>query len=109
MQELIGQLLLPPRRPRRELCSDSSGRTAAPEVSAPFLHREGGTIMAVRGRPRIGAEPFDAATVARRLLELYRERGRDFLGLLRGPFAVAFVDDGRGEALLAIDRMGIGG
>src|SRR5690606_21091706 len=40
-------------------------------------------------------------------LSAYRARGRRFLDGITGRFALAVVDEARGEALLAVDRMGI--
>jgi asparagine synthase (glutamine-hydrolysing) len=55
---------------------------------------------------RLGADA-DPDNALRAVARSYRERGVGALAELRGAFAVAIVDPGRREVILAADRMGI--
>jgi len=85
----------------------TSGRVAAmsmAEASSPLR------VCGVVGTPRWAdaALARDAARsgIARSLLAAYESHGIGALEKLQGAFALALVDEGRGEILLAIDRTG---
>jgi asparagine synthase (glutamine-hydrolysing) len=107
MDRIIGHLAVAGARLPDRLCRGATGPSATLHVTASQVLRDGATTIALRGRPRIGAEPFDPVTTAQRLAALHREHGAAFLKLLRGPFAIAVVDGESRDALLAIDRMGV--
>lgn len=75
--------------------------------------RDGETLAVVTGRPvwndaglgRLARADGDAAA----LLVLWRRHGPEFAAHLHGHFACAVLDAGRGEAVLAVDRLGIHG
>ena len=54
------------------------------------------------------AERARGESVAAALADAYAAHGSDAIKLLRGDFALAVLDEQRGEAVLAVDRMGIG-
>ena len=68
-------------------------------------------LCGVVGRPRWTDASIAAAAartgMAQTFLAVYEARGADALALLDGAFALALIDEGRGEALLAVDRMGV--
>lgn len=78
-------------------------------LEAPGLARAGGLQVAIRGRPfwRGGLECPASPEFAAAVLEAWRREGPALLQRLHGAFALAIVDDDAGDALLAIDRMGI--
>lgn len=88
------------------------GLVLAPGVAPGSLAEAGPLIGAIEGEPRWAAprlaELAAASGQARALLEAYRESGADLLDGLTGSFSLAVLDSARGEALLAIDRSGIG-
>jgi len=68
-----------------------------------------GQMVALWGRAALngagatgGGERLGAAAIA----EQFARRGPSLFGLLTGSFAIAILDARRGEALLAVDRMG---
>jgi asparagine synthase (glutamine-hydrolysing) len=75
-------------------------------IDGPILQRRGTQAVALRGRPRVDGELFDEASIGGKILALYAEHGAHFLTRLRGPFALAILDENSDNALLAIDRIG---
>nr|MBP8298088.1 asparagine synthase [Burkholderiales bacterium] len=68
-----------------------------------------GKLVAVWGSPALtgegkahGSEPLGPAAIA----EHHAQEGPALFARLTGSFAIAILDAGRGEALLAVDRMG---
>lgn len=85
-----------------------SGRETAIDLAeAPISRR----LCGVVGRPRLADASLAAEAartgVARTFLAAYETHGPDALALLEGAFALALIDEGRGEVLLAVDRMGV--
>lgn len=79
-------------------------------VAARTTARSGNLLVAVHGPAmwaRGGRYTREQANSAG-ILAAYRERGVALLDELRGGFALVIVDGDRGQALLAIDPMGIG-
>jgi len=100
----------------------------AGETSQKPLHLTPGTTLACRPRPArsgsassgtlhavISGRPVwpgrgwlqDADEAARLLLETYRRHGRETPKHIGGSFALAVIDGESGQALLAIDRIGV--
>src|SRR5688500_4665584 len=98
----FGDAPLPSRLPQIPN-SVTSSRTA---IVAPLVLRDGALTIAIEGNPRLRGEAR-ADGLPARILEAYRREGVAVLGRLGGPFAVAILDADAGDALLAIDRMGI--
>ena len=75
------------------------------------VHQADGLLAAIEGHPRwLDAELDRLARdqgAAAALLAAYRRFGADLVLHIRGDFALAVLDGDRGEALLAIDRLGI--
>jgi len=103
MDPIIGHVAVAGAQLPDRLCR---GPTAL-QVAAEHVSDDGTTMTALRGRPRIGSQLLPPDAAARRLTELYREHGEGFLKQVRGPFALAIVDRGSRDVLLALDRMGI--
>ena len=88
------------------------GLMLAGDVGQASLAEEGVLIAAVEGTPywptadlaKLAAE----AGPARALIEAYRASGAALLPDLKGSFSLAVLNAESGEALLAIDRSGIG-
>ena len=84
---------------------------AAADRSSGVVREAGEILTGIVGQPRWR----DPALVeeqrqrghAAALSRAYREHGIGLLGKISGPFAFAILDQSTGEALLAIDRMGI--
>ena len=79
--------------------------------SQMHFHRDGDDAIVLIGRPRLSGatapgNPEDA--IAQRVLAGYRAAGADVLRALEGSFTLAIIRNGGREALLAIDRMGVG-
>ena len=71
----------------------------------------GAALAVVYGRPvwtddALAARARDQGNAAA-LLDAWHRRGTDLFGVLHGQAAIAVVDGGRREALIAIDRVGI--
>jgi asparagine synthase (glutamine-hydrolysing) len=84
---------------------------AAPEARAHAAHAEG-IAAAIWGRPAFADDRLSAIAAqpggpAAALIHAFRDRGPQCLSALRGTFAIALVDQGSGETLLAVDRMGV--
>jgi asparagine synthase (glutamine-hydrolysing) len=109
MNHILGGLALGGSRLPDRLCQSIPGGAARADAiaSGPLAKSAGALMVALKGRPRVGAEPFDAAKAADRILTLYAAEGPKMLERLRGPFALAIVDSARQTVLLAIDRIGI--
>lgn len=74
------------------------------------VHRDADGWLAIYGHPRWvdgGAEVQGIAAVAAHFFVAYRQRGSAALASLKGDFALALVQEGNGEVLLAVDRMGV--
>jgi asparagine synthase (glutamine-hydrolysing) len=75
------------------------------------LYQGDGLIAALCGKPSFNDIETEARAhregKARVLADAYRERGKEMLASIGGPFALAVVDERHHRALLAIDRMGI--
>jgi asparagine synthase (glutamine-hydrolysing) len=80
-------------------------------LSAGDAFQRGPLLAAICGHAVF--EDARLAELARRegmaaaLADAYAARGSDAITLLRGDFALAVLDEQRGEAVLAIDRMGV--
>ena len=87
-----------------------SGAVAAAGNDADVF-QSGTQLVAISGRARfIDADLAGLAQhqgIARALAEGYARRRTDVFALLSGEFALAIVDGATGEAVLAIDRIGI--
>jgi asparagine synthase (glutamine-hydrolysing) len=72
--------------------------------------KDGGVLLALAGRPTWSdaalRERAAHTGMAQSVLHAWRERGRSLLESLHGSFSLALLDSDRGEALLAIDRVG---
>jgi asparagine synthase (glutamine-hydrolysing) len=73
----------------------------------PSVWRNGSLTIVVEGALRIADDGAAGAHLAPRIAELYLREGQRMLGKLRGPFALAIVNEEARAALLAIDRMGV--
>lgn len=82
---------------------------AAPRIEHS-LYSDAHLLAAVYGRPRFSnselSQLADRHGVAQALAQGYAQHGADLLPALSGSFALAILDGERGQALLAIDRMG---
>jgi asparagine synthase (glutamine-hydrolysing) len=76
---------------------------------APQRAAAGSLIVLLRGTPQLTGSlgRFSALGAPMALLQAYREQDVNFLRDLHGSFALAMFDRDAGEALLAVDRMGI--
>lgn len=75
-----------------------------------YVYRDADGWLAICGHPRwvdSGAEVHGTAAVAAQFFAAYRQRGSAALASLKGDFALALVQEGNGEVLLAVDRMGV--
>src|SRR4051812_14525377 len=83
---------------------------AAAAAGGVDIHADGERLVAVWGRARLAdaslGEVVRLHGVACALAQGYARRGASVLTSLTGAFALAILDGGTGEALLAIDRMG---
>ena len=68
--------------------------------------KENGLCAALIGQPRFEGVST-AVSPAQQLLALWRQRGRDALQKISGPFALVIIDTQANTALLAIDRIGV--
>ena len=86
------------------------GAVAAMGRDADIFHDDR-RIVSVWGRARFGDPDLTAIAqregVARALAQGYARKGTDILKALSGTFAIAILDRETGEAVLAIDRVGI--
>jgi len=105
-QQLLGHFSLDGSPLPNRLCRPTQIGSAL-RLDAAIVHEQGSLTVAISGRPRLGDEPFDAATIGSRFLAAFRARGRQCVEQLRGSFALAVIDRETREALLAIDRIGI--
>lgn len=91
---------------RLETVADSRGALAVADLAGEaYVHRDADLLVAVWGRPDPAASPD--ANPAASLAQAYRSQGPSVLSRLTGPFAAAVLDEGKGEVLLTIDRMGV--
>ncbi|MBS0366439.1 MAG: asparagine synthase [Proteobacteria bacterium] len=74
-------------------------------LQGPAVAADGDLAVLIQGRPYFSGAP--TPDPAARLLALWRERGADLLEQLGGQYALGVLDAARGEALLAVDPMGI--
>lgn len=95
-------------RPRVLSCDDSCVGLAGPHGDASDAE---GLKVVVNGRPAWTSQELARQAqqqgFARSLAHAYREHHDALLELLTGSFALAVLDPGKREALLATDRMGI--
>ncbi len=74
------------------------------------LGKDGDLLIALAGQPRWSDADLAARAAhtgfAQSLAHAWRERGSALLSALHGRFSLAMLDCARGEALLAIDRVG---
>lgn len=96
-------------------CASAVGDGWALSVAArttPQMARDAGRAVAVLGEPKFLDTSLEGDArrdgVATVVLREYPRCGPELLRSLRGPFVLAMTDAERGEALLAVDRMGIG-
>ncbi len=98
----------PVERLEREGC----GLVVAAGAGQGSLAEEGPVLAAILGRPRwptpeLAAKASEAGPAAA-LIDAYRREGAALLRSLKGSFSLALLDSQKGDALLAIDRGGIG-
>lgn len=97
--------------PPRKWNSSSAAVFVTDRHTGSALVRCDGHTVAIAGRARWedgSVVEDDIEAVCRLLVERYRLRGALALEGLKGEFAVALIDDEAREAMLAIDRFGIG-
>lgn len=90
--------------------SRSAAAVAAASGSAHLYQQDGLTVALwgdVRLRDTAMAEQAAAQGLARVLASRWRDGAQQVLAALSGAFALCIIDEAAGEALLAIDRMGI--
>lgn len=87
------------------------GAATAVAAAGANVFEENGLLIAICGHARLMDSRFSALacseSIAAALAQAYAEKGSDAVALLAGDFALAILDERRGEALLAIDRMGV--
>ena len=90
----------------------SCGLSLTGDAGEAGLAEEGALIAALEGSPRWPTAHLAALAAevgsARALIQAYRDSGAALLTALKGSFSLAVLDSESGEALLAIDRSGIG-
>jgi asparagine synthase (glutamine-hydrolysing) len=76
------------------------------------LHRGRNTLVAISGHPRLTdaglASRAERSGMAQAIADGYARDGARVLACVSGSFALGILDGHRGDALLAIDRMGVG-
>ena len=91
--------------------TSSAGLTISGPPHAVALVTLGSYSIAILGRARWENDSqsgTELEAVCRRFIEGYASRGSAALQSLRGEFALVLIDEQKGEALLAIDRFGVG-
>ncbi|MEO7493610.1 MAG: asparagine synthase-related protein [Massilia sp.] len=91
-----------------------NGRSSALAVAANGasgqVYQNGSVLVALWGQATIRdarlAQQVAAEGLGKTLADLWRKSPRDACAALSGPFVLAIVDEGSGDAMLAIDRMG---
>lgn len=87
------------------------GSVAALSATEASVSQKGQLLAGVCGHPTFTdarlAERAQREGMAAALADAYVAHGCDAIKLLRGDFALAVLDERRGEAVLAIDRMGV--
>lgn len=95
----------------RTASSNTGAVAAAAPAGAADVHRDGELLVAVWGRAQFADSELAGLArdggIARALARGYERRRAEVLALLSGSFALAILDGRNGEALLAIDRMGV--
>jgi asparagine synthase (glutamine-hydrolysing) len=91
--------------------SNTYGLCARSPFGAASMHTEDGLLAALEGRIRWDDAELERTSreqsPAAALLLAYRRLGKECLARLHGTFALAVLDPVKGNALLAIDRMGV--
>jgi asparagine synthase (glutamine-hydrolysing) len=92
--------------------SSSAGAMAVAGRRPGHLYVEGEKLVAVSGRPRLTDSNLGSCAerhgVAQAIAEGYARDGARVLAGISGSFTLGILDGRRGEALLAMDRMGTG-
>ncbi|MDZ7752589.1 MAG: asparagine synthase C-terminal domain-containing protein [Gammaproteobacteria bacterium] len=128
MTMLLGYLAPPDGAPTRATAQAMAERAGLPEnavqmaengaaerpaaaMAGATVHRQDGLLAAVAGRPlwrdgRLAALASDISPAAA-LAAAYGDDPERWVHHVGGHFAVAVIDPGRGEAQLAVDRLGV--
>ena len=87
------------------------GLYAAGPPSACHVHADGAVLAAIVGQPRwLDSDLVDLAAReghAKSLALAYEQHGRRLFTALRGSWALAVIDAGRGRLLAAVDRLAV--
>ncbi|QBE63614.1 asparagine synthetase B family protein [Pseudoduganella lutea] len=111
-RDLIGRMAAPLARFDDSAVHQAEGsRSAAAVAGAGDVHRQDGLLIALWGHPVL-RDPALAQQAGTRgtaaVLAAQRHLGAEKLcGLLGGAFALCILDERAGEAILAIDRLGV--
>ncbi len=114
-RELIGAMAAPLARfggnGVQQVQGPRSAAAVAGQAGASHLFQRDGLLVAVWGHPVLRdaalAEQAAAQGIAATLAAHWQANPEKLCGLLGGAFALAILDEQRGEAVLAVDRMGI--
>lgn len=87
--------------------SDGNAWLALASLAKRFVLLQHGTaLLAICGHPRFENHSSTDA-LAHAVIDAYQREGVGFLGRMRGDFALALIDLGRREVVLAVDRAAI--
>ncbi|TFW30673.1 asparagine synthetase B family protein [Massilia horti] len=113
-QELVEAMAAPLARfdgaPVRRVQGRKSAAAVAARDGSAHLYQSDGLLVALWGRPRLRdarlAEQAAREGLARTLADAWRGAPQELCASLDGTFALCIVDEAKGSALLAVDRMG---
>lgn len=97
------------RMPVQTRAGDHCGAAIVAAATTAHLYQQDGLLVALWGQVRLtgaAAEQAAAEGVAATLARLWRQDPDAVCAQLTGAFSLCILDETRGEALLAIDRMG---
>jgi asparagine synthase (glutamine-hydrolysing) len=92
--------------PLRTLAGRRSAAALAAQASSSHLYQQDGLTVALWGQVRLAGEAAQGDEVAAALAASWRHDPDGVCARLTGAFSLCILDEARGEALLAIDRMG---